>query len=446
MRACLPAFAFLALTGCVEYTLSPEAILDPQECQGCHPVHHEQWSGSMHAYAAEDPVFLAMNRMGQEATNGELGDFCVNCHAPMAVRLGETEDGLDLDSVDDSLKGVTCAFCHLIDDVLGDHNAQLSLADDLLMRGGIDDPLANDAHASAYDPGLDRNALASADVCGTCHDIVTPSGLELERTYKEWQGSVFNQDGPARLTCGNCHMRGFDGVAAVYPGVEERLLHDHRMVGVDHALTSFPQVDDQLEQIQMELDRTPKAVICVGPTAGGVEITLRLENITAGHSFPSGAAQDRRLWPEVTAWSGDEVVFRTGAVPDGVAAAEHLASDPDMWLFRDELFDAAGNEVHMFWEAASYESNLLTGPVTTDPTDPAFFHFKEKTWTVLGTIPDRITTRLRLRPMGLEVIDLLIAAGELDASIREQFVEFDVAGGAIEWAGQVGECEPPLAQ
>ena len=40
----------------------------------------------MHAYAAEDPVFLAMNARGQRETKGALGDFCVKCHAPMAVQ------------------------------------------------------------------------------------------------------------------------------------------------------------------------------------------------------------------------------------------------------------------------------------------------------------------------------------------------------------------------
>ena len=42
----------------------------------------------MHAYAADDPVFVAMNKRGQRETNGELGTFCVKCHAPMAVANG----------------------------------------------------------------------------------------------------------------------------------------------------------------------------------------------------------------------------------------------------------------------------------------------------------------------------------------------------------------------
>jgi hypothetical protein len=141
---------------------------------------------------------------------------------------------------------------------------------------------------------------------------------------------------------------------------------------------------------------------------------------------------------------GDQVVFQTGAVPAGVAAAEHLATDRDMWLLRDRIFDAQGEAVHMFWEAASFESDLLPGAVTADPTDPAFFHYKERSWTILGSSPDRVTSRLRMRPMGLEIIDQLIAVGELEAEVRDAFQEFDIAPGAVEWTGPVGTCEPEL--
>ena len=51
----------------------------------------------MHAFASRDPVFRAMNQRGQRETNGELGDFCVKCHAPMAVLDKQTTDGLNLD-------------------------------------------------------------------------------------------------------------------------------------------------------------------------------------------------------------------------------------------------------------------------------------------------------------------------------------------------------------
>src|SRR5687768_1766164 len=72
--------------------LTRAQLLDPASCKSCHPKHYREWRSSMHAYAADDPVFLAMNKRGQRETEGALGDFCVGCHAPMAVREGETSD------------------------------------------------------------------------------------------------------------------------------------------------------------------------------------------------------------------------------------------------------------------------------------------------------------------------------------------------------------------
>jgi hypothetical protein len=418
--------------------LSVEQIRDPESCRGCHPVHYEEWAGSMHAYAADDPVFIAMNERGQRETGGELGDFCVKCHAPMAVELGETEDGLNLDELPQSLKGVTCAYCHQIDAVEGSHNAALLLSEDGVMRGGIASPVATGAHLSAYSPLHDRNDLRSSDLCGTCHDVVTPNGVHLERTYEEWKGSIFAGDTVFRLSCGNCHARGQDGYVADLPDMPLRRLHRHGMAGVDVAITPFADTERQRGWVQEELDATLFASICVGPTPAGVEVIVRLDNVSAGHSWPSGAAHDRRAWAEVVAYSGDQVIFSSGVVADEqpVTALE----DPYLFLFRDKGFDAEGNEAHMFWEIASVESNLLSTSVTNDPLDPAFYHYKEQVYPIFGVVPDRITLRERIRPMGLEVLDDLSASGDLAPEVREQMPTFDLQSTVLEWTGEVGDC------
>ena len=93
--------------------------MDPQTCRSCHEQHYADWAQSVHAYAAKDPVFLAQNRQGQEETNGELGDFCIRCHAPMAVQTGASRDGLNLEELPEPLSGVTCYFCHSAASVTG---------------------------------------------------------------------------------------------------------------------------------------------------------------------------------------------------------------------------------------------------------------------------------------------------------------------------------------
>jgi len=63
----LPALVLVLGADCGGSTsaLDRKALEDPAACKTCHPIQYEEWSGSMHAYASEDPVFRAMNRRVQ---------------------------------------------------------------------------------------------------------------------------------------------------------------------------------------------------------------------------------------------------------------------------------------------------------------------------------------------------------------------------------------------
>lgn len=388
---------------------SRDALLDPETCKECHPKHYEEWSGSMHAYAAEDPVFLAMNAKGQKDTGGKLGDFCVRCHAPMALAENATRDGLDLPSLPRHLRGVTCYFCHNVKSVDGSHNNPLLLANDATMRGAVRDPLPNRAHGSAYSALMDREKLESSSACGACHDLkvtseFAPADVHLERTFAEWQGSIYNTDGINGQRCGTCHMYGEPDVIADYPGVGRRSRHAHAMPGVDVALTDFPHRDAQRGAVQDLLDRTLRAEICVSSVVPQVQILL--ENATAGHHWPSGAAQDRRAWVEIGVYSGAEVLYESGFAADDadVTALEGAGA----LVFRDRTFKADGTPAHMFWEVARLESNTIPGAVTNDPTHPDYF--ATHVYRVLPParnfrkFPDRVSMRVRLRPIGVDVL------------------------------------------
>ncbi|HTV22447.1 MAG TPA: multiheme c-type cytochrome, partial [Polyangiaceae bacterium] len=206
----------------------------------------------MHAYASYDPLFLAMNRRAQEETAGQLGDFCVSCHAPVAVALGLTSDGLNLDTLPASTQGVGCFACHGIEGLEGDHNGDVRFATDGTLRGGLADPRAGAPHVTAYSELFDADRPESSALCGACHDVVLPAGLELERTHQEWTESAF---APARapspaavLTCSGCHMPETNEptVAAGVTRGEPRLgMHDHTTPAVDIALTPFPSGGDE---------------------------------------------------------------------------------------------------------------------------------------------------------------------------------------------------------
>ena len=451
--------ALLLLASCKtegpEQFITAAQLKDPTACAQCHEDHYREWSGSMHAYASRDPIFLAMNARAQRETNGEIGSFCVQCHAPMALREGATTDGLNLPDLPDSLQGVTCYFCHTAEAVEGSHNNPIVLQNEKsgfvdgeeIMYGSAVDAVPNTVHRSGYSKYLDGEQPESAEMCGSCHDIVTPNGAHVERTFAEWKESLFSSDRVQdRLTCGGCHTRGRDDYAAKGPQAPDdvplRRVHDHGMPGVDIAITDFPEREAQRAAVQAFLDTTLLPRLCVVDVDGTSTISVTLENISAGHSFPSGATPDRRAWVEMQAWSGDQLVLSTGVLENAEQAINEL-DDPNLWQLGDKIFDADGNEVHMFWEAVSYESELLKAPATSSP----FGHFSRDThvtreYPTTGSLVDRVTLKVHIRPMGLDIIDDLIASGDLDASYRSLLPTFTLAASDIEWTRDAGECFP----
>lgn len=457
-RALLAGCSLLTLvelSGCADHDQPPPGVhlaraqlLDPETCRGCHSDHYREWAGSMHAYASRDPVFLAMNRRGQQETRGQLGAFCVRCHAPLALSEGATSDGLNLAELPDQLQGVNCYFCHNVEAVEGVHDNPLRLAGGVTLRGGIADARPNRAHGSLYSDLFSSPQVESASLCGSCHDVTlpTPPGpgpgeLELERTFAEWQGSIFSPpqaaDDAARLSCNGCHMLPTigvpiaDGLGASAP---LRARHAHTFAGVDVSLDDFPntgdagldQASNQAQQAARErlLDATLRLEICVTKRAtGDATLKVTLDNATAGHFFPSGAAQDRRAFVEVRAFAAgaDVPFYESGHLTPGSAVSE--LSDPDLWLLRDRLFDAEGNEVHQFWQAAELRQGTLPVATSLDPLSPGFVagHAVRQypTQGRLAEVPERVTVRVRLEPIGRDVLDDLVESGHLSQSVAD---------------------------
>lgn len=414
--------------------LNQEQLMDPTSCKGCHTSHYNEWAASMHAYASKDPVFLAMNRRGQRETNGELGSFCVQCHAPMALRMGATTDGLNLHELPEKLQGVTCYFCHSVDGVTDTHNNPLTLSSDATLRGGLKDPFPNTAHASSYSSFHDRTQPESAALCGSCHDVVTHNGHHLERTFLEWQQSIYGQpDLNSFLSCGDCHMSGRTEPAANIANSPVRRRHNHLMPAVDVALTPFPDHINHVAAVQEELDYTIEAHLCVDENE---TVSVRMGNIGAGHSFPSGAAHDRRLWVEIQAFRNGEEVWSYGIVPEGVPLASIASTD--LLSFYDHIFDHSGEEALMFWNAASNESFTLEAPGLAELEAAEQDKHRVREFNLAGLNVDKIQMKAKLRPMALHVLQSLIDSGDLDPSVKEAVPTFTLKSTEITWTSADG--------
>lgn len=417
--------------------LGRDQLMDPKQCGTCHPRHYEEWAGSMHAYAADDPVFVAMNKRGQRETGGKLGAFCVQCHAPMAVREGATTDGLNLAELPSKLKGVTCYFCHNAVDV-GEHfNNDVRLANDTTMRASLDSPATSTAHAVGYSPLLDGNRRESATLCGSCHDVVTPAGVHLERTFEEYKGSLFARQEAGFESCAGCHMPGRSGRAAEVAFAPVRTVHEHLWPGVDIALSPFADRARQQRAVECELAFNTRIRSIEYDGLGTFTIYSETQ---AGHRQPSGAAQDRRMWLEVVAYDArDNVVFESGRFGDGESvdiAPFDPRYDPQLALYRDWFYDAEGNATHDFWKAAPSSAHpdgyeALTLPFTINPSVP---HTLGARYTIARHKEiARMTVRLRMQPIGRDVLIDLVRSGELDPSVVDSMPTFTLHGASVEW-------------
>jgi hypothetical protein len=394
---------------------------DPTLCRACHSSHYAEWSLGMHAYAGDDPVFRAMNARGQRETQGALGDFCVRCHAPVALARGATTDGTNLAGMPAALRGVTCVVCHTADAPDG---SSLDFTDDGVMRGPIADPVGSPAHPSMYSVFHDRTHVEAASLCGACHAVTNGHGLEVERTIDEWRTTSYAETATLR-TCGRCHMAETIAPAADIPAAPQRPVHDHSMPGLDLGAATSAQA----ALVQATLDPALQARLCVVPGDAGADVSVTIENALIGHDWPSGATQDRRAWIEIVAYDGGAVVATSGVVPDDQPVNSDAGAPP--LVLGQDLFDDGGQPTLFMWNAAS-GTPLLLAPGTAGPTGTT----QTVTLHVAANV-DRVTTRVRVRPMDLDVLGALVASGDLPVD-AEAPVTLSLGATMLEWTADRG--------
>jgi hypothetical protein len=425
----------LAAAACGQPTKPPpptpltlSQLQDPTQCQTCHPTQFADWSSSMHAYAATDPVFLAMNQRGQRETDGGLGNFCLQCHQPMVAVGGLLPDA------GPAVQGVTCYFCHSAAQVAGAHDDPLIL--DGGLYGDIANPIAGIPHGAVHSSLLDGADIASASMCGSCHDIVNGHGAYIERTFGEWLDSGFAV-APAGSSCVQCHMPAptMAPVAAV-TGAPSRPLHQHAFPAVDTALVAFPGQAGLRAQVETFLASELQGAVCVEQFPSGTQLQVIYDNVAAGHDFPSGAAQDRRIWVDIEATDSDGgVLYRSGAVDAGDDPTAN--ADPDFWMLRDCMSGADGGQVDMFWQAFSTEGNAFPVLATFNASDPRFYmnhviqRYPRKNG-LLAESPAQVTAQVYVLPIGLDVLNDLVKSGDLDPSLVSKMQRLPV-GGPLVW-------------
>jgi hypothetical protein len=190
-------------------------------CAPCHAEIYREWSVSAHAYAQLSPVFNAMHATTMRLTNGTNGDFCIRCHTPVGMNLGEAEFMSNLDRHPTSREGVTCIVCHRQSAAYGKISGRLPIEQGGLYSA-IFGPSGGEELKRAVESGEfnlqtdpDRpgrgvhadvvrfDAMPEPGFCGACHDVNLVNGFRLEEAFSEYKNTPAAKNG---TTCQDCHM------------------------------------------------------------------------------------------------------------------------------------------------------------------------------------------------------------------------------------------------
>ncbi|MEE9383675.1 MAG: multiheme c-type cytochrome [Nannocystaceae bacterium] len=256
----------------------PKAFASAAVCGACHTQHYAEWRNSgMGRSSALSSFLIDLYQASLDIRGAPAEDIeqCLRCHAPLAV-MGEDPDYAIEHAL--SREAVNCDVCHTaVAAHANDAPAMIEWDPSGPKRGPLPGSLDPDVpgvvralsphHATQYSP-----LHESSELCGACHMSLWPTnGLPIDWTYPEWKRSPYAEKG---ITCQNCHMPTYTGVAA--PGAPTRgNLHRHTFRGGG---------DPELVRGTAEIG------IRVTPHFAGHEVEVEVENTRAGHAFPTGNA------------------------------------------------------------------------------------------------------------------------------------------------------------
>jgi hypothetical protein len=345
-----PFFPSRARTSAEEGRLSIDLFEPPETCGACHKEIYDQWKGSMHSNAWNDPIYRALMRLASKATNGLTDNLCLGCHTPVGLVTGEASPtGEKMSAI--SRSGVYCEFCHNISAASGIGNAAFVLTPRKYSRPLKFGPF-KDAKSPYHDTAYSELHTTSA-LCGVCHNVTHPlNRMPIERTYDEWKDSAYAAEG---IGCQECHMTPGPGYTknpgrAAIGAPEREHIFTHYFVGGNALVPSMLGSEKHAQLAREMLQGAAKMELIAAENlrpGGLATVKIRVHNVGAGHKLPTGFPEGREMWVDfrVLDDTGKEIyrLGKTGA--DGYL-------EKGTHSFRVVLGDAEGNVVDLeVWKA-----------------------------------------------------------------------------------------------
>lgn len=209
-----------------------------KDCASCHQSAYDNWSKSRHKFAFTNELY-------RESHEREPSAWCLNCHAPFAVKGAQP---LDLAQRLQKEAGVSCNVCHV--------------RNNRVIVSKIPAPKKGEA---AHDYILEPQ-ISTARFCESCHEFNFPSAdskpeaghnfrysdVPMQATYSEWLGSGFSG-----TTCQQCHLYSGSNQSHRFPGG-----HDKQLL---------------TQAVRLEAERNAEG-----------KLHLRIFTVGIGHAFPTG--------------------------------------------------------------------------------------------------------------------------------------------------------------
>ncbi len=322
------------------------------KCKSCHSEIFDQWADSNHKnLVGTNPYYLVLENVAAQVEGEEFRKWCMGCHNPSAITTGlvsKTTDAMK-DFFDSGAKtlinelnihgnskleeGVSCVTCHRItkiENAGGNAAYTLNLTErpkyalensEFQLGQWLSEKFINSKPQKHIDSYM-KPVYKESVYCASCHDEFSPGkGSKIVSTFGEWQKSKYNN--PKNLSehksCIDCHMtylendqfapligRSTDG------GKIKKDVKVHYFAGSNHFLSGLK--NKKHEDQTLQLLRT-SAKLDVDVQNG--QIKVGVTNIGAGHHLPTGVADFRELWLDITAKDREgKVVFESGKLKE----------------------------------------------------------------------------------------------------------------------------------
>ena len=420
-------------------------------CGACHNDYYEAWKDSRHAEATTSPYVLDLyTGSGGEGTvetqgPGYLVDFpdqagpCANCHAATAALDAPNETRLDqVEGV--HTNGVYCETCHKVRDLGVPHETPATGAfqywrpqNGVLMAFGPLDDASDEMHMGpmSYLP-----EMSQARFCSGCHEWNNEHGVPIMETYTEWVESPFPE---LDIQCQDCHMRPLNHEESPRPLAPANWDEGDPLCLLRNPVEARQSPGDTCDRMgavpRDESTINPHGFVgssedfLVAATViemdsvqwGGItQLEVSVENVYAGHRFPTGMPF-RNAVLVVTAEdsSGEAISFIGGeTLPDWVgsqADGTDLVGLPGRG-FAKIVSDGETDNVS-FWNATEIVSDTRIPGGAKDVSYYRFATSTEGTVTFTATLLYRRFMPELAEDKGWDTGEIVIGARTLDVDV-----------------------------